>query len=163
MKSWASQGSDPEVTVQQRRVVHQAQHNRAHPSLALRIHHGRSGALRWPHPQESPAMATVVVMGPVEIVEGIFPLSEIGTLPWDSCCFNWGFYTVCWVGAAGGDEVAVVEAGDVPGGFHGSSTSNLNVDRESNDVPWLAEDEKDNETKSTGDPTIVCLLGSKFR
>lgn len=33
------------------------------------------------------------------------------------------------------------------------------VDRQPNGVPWLAEDEKDNETKSTGDPSIVWLLG----
>lgn len=29
------------------------------------------------------------------------------------------------------------------------------VDRESNGVPWLTENEKDNETKSNGDPSIV--------
>jgi len=38
----------------------------------------------------------------------------------------------------------------------------LNVDRRSNDVPWRAEDEKDNATKPNGDPTIVWSIGCEF-
>ena len=38
----------------------------------------------------------------------------------------------------------------------------LNVDRRADDVPWGAEDEKDNGTKPTGDPTIVWLIGCKL-
>jgi hypothetical protein len=36
------------------------------------------------------------------------------------------------------------------------------VGRERNEVPWLAEDEKDNNTKPTGDPATVWSLGCEF-
>lgn len=38
----------------------------------------------------------------------------------------------------------------------------LNVDRRADDVPWRAEDEKENRSKPNGDPTIVWSIGCTF-